>query len=77
MTSETGNFLPPVRYAKKAVGFVNDLLGRPLARFIRFWVLRQGFRLGKPGLFVAVTAALYAHLKYAKLDERTSRRVAP
>ena len=31
MTSETGNFLPPVRYAKKAVGFVNDLLGRPLA----------------------------------------------
>lgn len=31
IASETGNFIPPVRYAKKAAGFVNDLLGRPLA----------------------------------------------
>jgi glutaredoxin len=31
ISSETGNFLPPVRYARRAAGFVNDLLGRPLA----------------------------------------------
>ncbi len=31
ISSDTGNFIPPVRYTKKAVGFVNDLLGRPLA----------------------------------------------
>ena len=31
IASETGNFIPPVRYARRAAGFVNDLFGRPLA----------------------------------------------
>jgi len=31
LASDAGNFIPPVRYARKAAGFVNDLLGRPLA----------------------------------------------
>jgi len=31
ISSETGNFIAPVRYARRAAGFVNDLLGRPLA----------------------------------------------
>ena len=45
----------------------------PLGRFLRFYVLRSGWRLGKPGLFVAVSAAVYVHLKYAKQDERARR----
>ena len=42
---------------------------RPLARFLRFYVLRMGFRMGFPGLFAAISAAVYVHLKYAKRDE--------
>jgi tRNA A-37 threonylcarbamoyl transferase component Bud32 len=52
------------------------LVLRPLGRFVRFYVLRGGFRLGRPGLFVAVSAAVYVHLKYAKQDER-ARHEAP
>jgi hypothetical protein len=40
---------------------------------VRFYVLSGGFRLGKPGLFVALSAAVYVHLKYAKQDERARR----
>ena len=49
------------------------LLLRPLGRFVRFYLWSSGFRLGKPGLFVAVSAAVYVHLKYAKQDERFRR----
>ena len=49
------------------------LLLRPLGRFARFYFWSSGFRLGKPGLFVAVSAAVYVHLKYAKQDERFRR----
>jgi len=46
------------------------LLLRPAVRFARFYLWSSGFRLGKPGLFVAISAAVYAHLKYAKQDAR-------
>jgi len=46
-----------------------DLVLRPLVRFLRFYVWRGGFLAGLPGLYVALSAAVYVHLKYAKLDE--------
>ena len=49
------------------------LVLRPLGRFARFYLLSGGFLLGKPGLFVAISAAVYVHLKYAKQDERARR----
>lgn len=49
------------------------LVLRPLARFARFYLWSGGVLLGKPGLFVAISAAVYVHLKYAKLDERARR----
>jgi tRNA A-37 threonylcarbamoyl transferase component Bud32 len=49
------------------------LVLRPLGRFVRFYLWRSGYRLGKPGLFVAISAAVYVHLKYAKADERVRR----
>ncbi len=49
-----------------------DLLLRPLWRFLRFYVVKGGFREGVPGFFVAVTSAFYVFLKYAKLWERTT-----
>jgi len=52
------------------------LVLRPLVRFVRFYVLSAGFRLGMPGLFVAISAAVYVHLKYAKQDERARREGA-
>jgi glycosyltransferase involved in cell wall biosynthesis len=51
-----------------------DLLLRPLWRFLRFYVVKGGFREGVPGFFVAVTSAFYVFLKYAKLWERTTAR---
>ena len=48
---------------------VSDLLWRPFWRFLRFYVLRGTIRDGVPGFFVAVTAAFYGFLKYAKLWE--------
>lgn len=49
---------------------------RPVGRFLRFYVWRGGFREGFPGLFVAVSAAVYVHLKYAKADERARNEEA-
>jgi glycosyltransferase involved in cell wall biosynthesis len=51
-----------------------DLLLRPLWRFLRFYVVKGGFREGVPGFFVSVTSAFYVFLKYAKLWERTTTR---
>lgn len=50
------------------------LVLRPAARFVRFYLLRGGIRMGFPGLFAAISAALYVHLKYAKRDEVTRGR---
>jgi glycosyltransferase involved in cell wall biosynthesis len=46
-----------------------DLLFRPLARFFKGYVLRQGFRMGVPGFIVSAATAYYVFMKYAKLWE--------
>jgi len=46
-----------------------DALLRPAFRFFRSYVLKRGFMEGFAGFYVAVTAAVYVFLKYAKLWE--------
>jgi len=46
-----------------------DLVGRPLWKFLRMYVLKAGFLDGIAGLVVAVTGSFYVFLKYAKLLE--------
>ncbi len=48
---------------------LSDAVLRPPARFFRSYVLQRGFMEGFAGLYVAVTAAVYVFLKYAKLWE--------
>lgn len=45
------------------------LIGRPLARFFKFYIIKRGYRDGVAGLVVAVSEAFYVFLKYAKLWE--------
>lgn len=44
----------------------------PLGKFLRMYVLKQGFREGTAGFIVAVLGAFYVFLKYAKLWELRS-----
>ncbi|MGH7797752.1 MAG: glycosyltransferase family 2 protein [Candidatus Binatia bacterium] len=44
-------------------------LARPAVRFFHSYVLKRGFMEGFAGFYVAVTAAVYVFLKYAKLWE--------
>jgi glycosyltransferase involved in cell wall biosynthesis len=46
---------------------VSDLVLRPWVRFARFYVLKAGFLEGWRGLLLAVMAAHYVRVKYAKL----------
>lgn len=46
-----------------------DNVLRPPFRFFRSYILKRGLLEGFPGFFVAVTAAIYVFLKYAKLKE--------
>jgi glycosyltransferase involved in cell wall biosynthesis len=46
-----------------------DSLFRPAARFFYSYVWKRGFLEGFPGFFIAVTAAVYVFLRYAKLRE--------
>lgn len=48
---------------------LSDALLRPFVRFFRSYVLKRGFMEGFAGFYVAVTAAVYVFLKYAKLWE--------
>ncbi|HET9296883.1 MAG TPA: glycosyltransferase family 2 protein [Candidatus Binatia bacterium] len=48
---------------------LSDALLRPAFRFFRCYFLKRGFMEGFPGFHVAVTAAMYVFLKYAKLWE--------
>jgi glycosyltransferase involved in cell wall biosynthesis len=48
---------------------LSDALLRPAFRFFRFYILKRGFLEGFAGFYVAVTAAVYVFLKYAKLWE--------
>jgi hypothetical protein len=45
---------------------VSDMLLRPPARFLRAYLLKQGFRDGVPGLVIASATAFHVFLKYAK-----------
>jgi glycosyltransferase involved in cell wall biosynthesis len=55
---------------------ISDLLLRPPARFLRAFVLKQGFRDGMPGFVIAAATAFYVFLKYAKLWELERRKRA-
>lgn len=46
-----------------------DTLVRPAFRFFRSYIWKRGFLEGFAGFYVAVTAAVYVFLKYAKLWE--------
>ena len=48
---------------------LSDALLRPAGRFFRSYFLKRGFMEGFAGFYVAVTAAVYVFLKYAKLWE--------
>jgi glycosyltransferase involved in cell wall biosynthesis len=48
---------------------LRDALLRPAGRFARSYILKRGFAEGFAGFYVAVTAAVYVFLKYAKLWE--------
>lgn len=46
-----------------------EVLSRPLFRFIKFYIFKQGFRDGFAGFVVALLETYYVFLKYAKLWE--------
>ncbi len=48
---------------------LSDALLRPAGRFFRSYILKRGFMEGFAGFYVALTAAVYVFLKYAKLWE--------
>ncbi len=48
---------------------LSDALLRPAVRFFRCYFLKRGFMEGFAGFYVALTAAVYVFLKYAKLWE--------
>lgn len=48
---------------------LSDALLRPALRFFRFYVIKRGFMEGFAGFYVALSAAVYVFLKYAKLWE--------
>jgi glycosyltransferase involved in cell wall biosynthesis len=48
---------------------LSDALLRPAVRFFRCYILKRGFMEGFAGFYVALTAAVYVFLKYAKLWE--------
>jgi len=52
---------------------LSDALLRPAVRFFRSYVLKRGFMEGFAGFYVALTAAVYVFLKYAKLWELESK----
>jgi hypothetical protein len=59
------------RELKKVGGHwrLSDALLRPPVRFFRSYIIKRGFLEGFAGFYVAVTAAVYVFLKYAKLWE--------
>ncbi len=44
-----------------------QVLGNPLARVFKFYVLRRGYREGLGGVVMAITEGSYTFMKYAKL----------
>jgi len=56
-------------YARGRRTRMGDLWLRPAARFLRAYLLKQGFRDGVPGFVIAAATAFHVFLKYAKLWE--------
>lgn len=48
---------------------LSDAILRPVVRFFQSYLLKRGFLEGFAGFYVALTAAVYVFLKYAKLWE--------
>ena len=48
---------------------VFNLIGRPLYRFLRDYVMKGGFRDGVPGLIIVASTMYYVFMKHAKLWE--------
>ena len=46
-----------------------DLLFRPFYRFVKSYVLKQGFRRGLPGFLIAISGSYAVFMKYAMLWE--------
>lgn len=55
-------------YAKGKRAKFSDITLRPLFAFIRFYMLKSGWRDGKIGFIFAVLHAFYTMAKYVKLD---------
>jgi len=50
-----------------------DLIFRPKVRFLKFYIIKKGYREGRSGFIVACIEAYDVFLKYAKLWERQSK----
>ena len=55
--------------AGKRAGFVRIAFS-PLVRFIKFYLIRQGFRDGLPGLIHIAIGCFNSFMKYSKMLER-------
>ena len=59
-------------------GRISALIMRPIGRFLRNYVLKQGFRDGIPGLIMAVSYAYSVFVREVKLWEKTqSHEIGP
>ncbi len=56
-------------YADGKRGSLRGLVLNPLLRFLKFFVLKRGYREGVAGLVVAMAEGYYTYMKYAKLWE--------
>ncbi len=65
-----------LKAAGKSFHLIN-LLGRPLFRFFRDYILKRGFLDGVPGLIVAASTVYYVFMKQAKLWEIEKGRPGP
>ena len=54
---------------KGRAGSLFQMITRPIARFLKFFILKRGYRDGIAGLVVALSEAFYVFLKYAKIWE--------
>lgn len=64
----SGAFAEDLRASGRTFGLFN-MIGRPLYRFFRDYLLKGGFRDGVPGLIIVVSTMYYVFMKYAKLWE--------
>jgi len=49
---------------------IGRIVGSPLVRFLKFYLIRQGFRDGLPGLIHIAIGCFNSMMKYAKMVER-------